>query len=188
MKTFKICITILCLQLFVIHIQGQEVTSKFRYELGVGLSLLGSGDHTVYNIENEIDYSLNNYLELSVSLNYGRAQTSRFVFSSSFVQGNINLSVIPFTNLKKYALKFGVGASMVSINEVSVSVAHHEPDGTWVVDDYNFKDYSTIGYNLIIENSYNLSRRYSIGIKLFGQSYKNRDTNFGGIFKVGYML
>lgn len=183
----KTCAIILVLLLGTLNSIFGQATSKLRYEIGSGISLLGSGDVLALNIENELDYTLSNHFESSISILYGRGFVSHDAFSISFIQGNLNLVILPFGNKSKYTFKFGGGLSFQSHHEVSSSVGRWE-DGEFIVLQYNIENSKTVGYNLTIENSFKLSEKYSLGFKLFGQIFANEDTNFGGILKIGYRL
>jgi len=164
-----------------------QAPSKFRYELGAGISLLGTGDVLALNIENELDYLLSSNIETSVSFVNGRGFVSYDSFSNAFIQGNFNLALLPFGNYRSYALKLGVGISYQSFHGVN-SLIGGWVNGEFVVNDYSVRNLKQFGYNLIIENAYKLSEKYSISFKIFAQPFRNGDINSGGILKLGYQL
>lgn len=145
---------------------------------------MGSGDATAINFENEFRVSIIDYISTGLSFNYGRGLTSRYLFSSSFIQGNLNIFGELFPK-SKLGLSLGGGISLFDLNEVSVKSGHYET-GEFIADDYYFKDYTTVGYNLIIEPRVNITNRLLIRLRLIAQLYENGDTNAGGILKLGY--
>lgn len=163
----------------MINVNGQNV---YRYQVssGIGLSLLGSGDFTVLNIENEVGYSINNWLFTSLSLNYGRAFTNFRLYSLSFLQGNLNIYISLF-NRKRVSLNLGTGVSIFDLNAVRTKV--YPPDNLFHL---YFEDYTTYGYNLIIEPRVSITERLFVKLKFMAQLYQNGDTNAGGICKLGY--
>ncbi len=69
----------------------------------------------------------------------------------------------------------------------------YESSENWVngviVDSGNdFDKRNSLGYNIIIENSYLLTDKYLLGLKLFTQSYNNGDINSGVMLKFGLRI
>ncbi len=166
-----------------IHLFAQEDNSKFDIRFGAGVSLLGSGDMGALNFENELNYTFSSYFVSSVSVAYGRSNSGVYV-SSSFIQGNLNVFVSPFKNTQKNDFRIGTGFSMMNIRET-----YNIPllcglglDNTSPVL-YDIRN--SIGFNIIIENTYSLSEKLLVGIKLFSQVYTNDDINSGVLLKFG---
>ena len=171
------------------QLTSQEVLKKYKYELGLGVSLLGTGDNTAISIVNEVDYMYSKRLEGSVSFVMGRG-IPRYdflpLFASSFLQLNANILFLPVNFKNKYKLKVGTGLSFFDINSVGTRVGYVDSNGTFIVLEYSFRDYSTLGYNLLIENEFHIYKNFSTSVLLMGQFYKSNDTNAGGVIKFGY--
>ena len=129
---------------------SQEIY-RYRFSTGIGLSLLGSGDNTALNFENEFGVKVNKWMSTTATLNYGRAFTTYKLFSSSFIQGNLNILFHSF-HKNRLGVNFGIGLSIFDLNEVRTSV--YPPDN---ISHFYFNDYTTVGINLIFEPRYNNS-------------------------------
>ncbi|HAY71785.1 MAG TPA: hypothetical protein DCX89_07825, partial [Saprospirales bacterium] len=73
-----------------------------------------------------------------------------------------------------------------NLNEGSAVTGYYDPDGHFVITDYYFTQYTTYGFNVLIENELLLYKNISAAFLLFFQRYQNRDTNAGGMLKMGY--
>ena len=174
--------------LFVIATQlnAQDNQKKFDAKFGLGVSLLGTGDMTTLNFENEINFKISQYFSTSFTLNYGRSNSGIYE-TSSFIQGNLNIFISPFKNNKKNDFKIGTGFSMMNISdsyylepECGVGIEQSTP--------YHFDKRNSSGFNIIIEDTYSIKEKYLIGLKLFTQSYFNEDLNSGILLKFGLKL
>ena len=165
---------------------GQKKSGNLDFRLGAGVSLLGTGDMVAFNYENEINYKLNRYFTSSASINLGR-RNYEFSEIASFVQGNLNIFLSPFKNNKRFDFRIGTGLTYYTISDAYESRRH------WVnevlVDvNYEFDKRNSFGCNIIIENSYSLTNRFLIGLKLYTQPYFNGDINSGVFLKLGLKL
>jgi hypothetical protein len=181
-KTFLL-ITLIVFSLPVI---GQEKADKLDLRLGAGISLLGRGDMRTFNYENEINYTLNNYFSSSLSINLGRSNYGVFEMAS-FTQGNLNFYLSPFKNNKRFDFRIGTGLTYYGISD-SYKHYYEYINGQLVNIDYTFENRISFGYNIVIENSYLLTDRFLIGIKLFSQPYFNGDKNSGILLKLGLKI
>lgn len=163
--------------------------SRYKFEIGYGLSLLGSGDYTARSFVNEFDFRHNKYLESSAGLVIGRGVPISNLLSLSFSQINLNLLISPFKNDKSYCFKIGGGLTYYILNQVRGGYGYYDDViGKFIYEENEIDNYSQLGYNLIIENGYKFTRNYTISLQLFGQTYLNGDTNFGGNLKLGFLF
>jgi hypothetical protein len=51
--------------------------------------------------------------------------------------------------------------------------------------EYDFDNENSIGANIILENTYSVTKKFKLGVKLFTQPYSNGDMNSGILFKLG---
>lgn len=181
-------LTILINIFLVMNLMAQDKNYRNKYEFGVGVSLMGTGDITTISLVNEFDHLVSKRFELSINLGFGKGlpRTDYLpLFSSSLFQLNFNGLFLPLVK-GRYKLKVGTGVSLINLNQVGTSIGHREPNGVYVVDEYSIQKYTTLGYNLLIENEIVLFNNISGSILLFGQFYRNNNTNAGGSFKIGY--
>ena len=54
--------------------------------------------------------------------------------------------------------------------------------------DYDFDNSNSLGFNIIIENSYLITDKFLVGLKLFTQPYNNGDINSGLMSKCGLKI
>jgi hypothetical protein len=165
---------------------GQEYNHNTDLRVGVGISLLGSGDMITFNYENELNFKLNPYLTNSVSVNLGRSNYG-VKETASFVQGNLNLFASPFKNTRRFNFRIGGGLTYYTITDAYESGYDYE-QGVLVDIDYEFDKRKSLGYNIIIENSYFITKRLLAGLKLFTQPYRNGDINSGVMVKIGLKI
>lgn len=168
---------------------SQDNYYKSKYELGFGLSLLGTGDITSVSIMNEIDHRVGKMLELSMAIGFGKG-IPRYnflpVFALSTFHINANAYFIPFQIKNIYKLKLGGGYSLFNLNEVGTQSGHIDENNVYIVDKYSINNYTTNGYNVLIENELLIYKNISAAFLLFFQRYQNHDTNAGGMLKIGY--
>jgi hypothetical protein len=167
-------------------LNAQDKPKKFDIRFGIGISLLGTGDMTTINFENEINYKFSQYFSTSFSLNFGRSNSGVFE-TSSYIQGNLNIFVSPFRNNKKNDFRVGSGFSIMNISDSY----YFEPDcnvGTEQLSPYHFNRRNSYGFNIIIEDTYSINDRFLIGLKLFTQPYTNGDINSGILLKLGLKI
>lgn len=169
-----------------IQLHAQDTQKKLGFHFGMGSSLLGTGDITTFNVENEFSYKLNSYFSTSFTFNYGRGNMGKEKLSA-YAQGNLNIFISPFKNNRKNDFKIGTGVSLMDI----YSINHHLAmcgTGLEEAPPYEFNKRTPFGFNIIIEDTYSINDTYIVGIKLFTQSYTSDDINSGILVKVGLKL
>ena len=179
-------IILIVLIAFSLPVIGQEKTDNLDFRLGAGVSLLGTGDITTFNYENEINYKLNPYFTSSASLNFGRSSQGVSKIAS-LVQGNINIYFSTFKNNKRFDFRVGTGLTFYNISDAR-QTGNFLVNGVLADEDYEFRKRNSFGYSFIIENSYLLTDRLFVGLKLFTQPYFNGDINSGLLFKLGFKI
>ncbi|MCF8232661.1 MAG: hypothetical protein K9J27_10770 [Bacteroidales bacterium] len=179
---------ILVIILFIssLHVIAQQENSNVNLRFGSGLSLLGTGDMITLNVENEVNYIMSQIFTGSASLNYGRS-TYGVYEAASFFQGNLNFFLAPFGNTTRNVFRIGTGLSYYSVTDVRkntlVCGVGQTPEEV-----ISYETRNAFGYNVIIENTYAISDRFLIGLKLFTQPYFNGDINSGVLLKGGLVL
>ena len=170
---------------FSLPVMGQKKTGNLDFRLGAGGSLLGTGDMMAFNYENEINYKLSRYFTWSTSINLGRSNYG-VSETASFVQGNLNIFLSPFKNNRRFDFRIGTGLTYYNISDSYASSQRWE-EGVLVYQ-HEFDKRNSFGCNIMIENSYSLTNRLFIGLKLFTQPYFNGDINSGIFLKLGFKL
>jgi len=165
---------------------GQEKSNKLDLRIGAGISFMATGDMKTFNYENEINYKLSPYFTSSASIVLGRSNYGSLE-TASFTQGNLNFYISPFKNNRRFDFRIGTGLTYYGISDAYQSFVKYE-NGVLVDLDYSFDKRNSFGCNLIIENSYLLTNRLSIGLKLFTQPYLNKDINSGLLLKLGLKI
>ncbi len=175
----------LALSLGTLNLSAQISEQSFDVRFGVGRSILGTGDMRVTGFETELNYRINPYLTTSTSVNYGKSSNGVFL-TTSYLQGNLNLFVSPFKNTRENDFRIGTGLSVMDVSDVYISESSFENGIPRYV--YGYDDRTSIGFNIIIENTYALTDKYLIGAKVFTQPYTNGDINSGIIIKLGVRI
>lgn len=178
--------TVIILFVLATQLHAQDNHKAFDMKFGVGISLLGTGDMTTLNFENEINYKISPYFSTSFTLNYGKSNSGVYD-ASSYIQGNLNIFISPFTNTQKNDFRIGTGFSMMNISD-SYYFIQECGIGIEQASPYHFDKRTSSGINIIIEDTYSISERYLVGLKLFTQPYFNGDLNSGILLKFGLKL
>lgn len=179
-------ITIGLLICLATYLSAQVNTKKVDLKFGIGTSLQGSGDMTTLSFENELNYKINKYFSISFAIDYGKSDRGVNA-STSLVQGNLNIYFSPFKNSGKNNFKIGTGLSAMKVSDFYALSITQENYGV-TTGDFVFEKRNSLGFNIIIENEYILSKKYLIGLKLFTQPYFNGDISTGGFLKFGVIL
>ncbi len=168
--------------------QNRSETHRFDLRLGFGVTILGTGDFIACNFQNELNYRISPYFSSSVSLNIGRSNVSAANQSgASFVQGNLNIYVSPFKNNRRNDFRLGGGISVYNISDYTTSPYLDTATG----HEYRVFDGSrrtAFGFNMVVEYTHRISKKFLIGALLFSQPYLNGDINSGGMVKFGMVL
>lgn len=183
MKNIIIIITFLFIS---ISLNAQKSQSRFDYRFGIGTSFLGTGDMHGIMYENEINCTINRYLSASISLGYGKSDYG-VSETASFLENNINLFFSPFKNNKRNDFRAGMGLSYLNISDAYMSSASWT-NNELIDTDYVFDLRKTFGCNIIIENTYSITDKFLLGLKLYTQPYVNGDINSGILLKLGVRL
>ena len=165
---------------------GQETNDKLDLRFGVGTSLLGTGDMLTIMFENELNYKLNDFFGLAGSVGYAKSDNGVF-HQSSFIQFNTNVYFSPFKNSGKNDFRLGTGVSWYAVSDVYQSSATYQ-NGQLIDSEYVFDQRQSVGFNAVIENTYSITEKYKLGIKLFTQPYQNGDMNSGALLKFGVAI
>ena len=179
-------ILLIALIAFSLPVIGQERNSNFDFRLGTGVSLLGSGDMLAFNYENEVNYKMNKYFTSSASISFGKSN-SRAPEIASFVHGNFNIFFSPFKNNRRFDFRVGTGLTYCNISDAHESFRYWI-NGVLIDVDYEFDRRNSFGCNIIMENSYFLTDRLLMGLKLFTQPCFNGDINSGILLKLGLII
>ncbi len=184
MKKHALLITLLIISFLSF---SQEKESRFDFRIGIGPSLWGTGDYTLLNYENELNYKLNSYFTVATDLNFGVLPgTKNGKNFASFILINPLIYYSPFKNNKFWDFRVGVGLGFISIaqSEFSGSYLNNNP----LSETYRNEKLGSSSLNLGIENNFQISKNYLLGIKLFTQPYSSGDINSGIMFKFGRRL
>ena len=167
-------------------LSGQINESKTDLRIGIGTAILGTGDFSAIVIENELNYEVHPYLGIGGSMAFGKSYfTGRN--QSSFIQGNVNIFFSPFTNKKTNDFRIGSGFVYNFVSDVYQSSSEYL-DGVLIDEDYRLEDRTSLGVNIILENTVNITNKFLLGLKLFSQPYLNGDINSGLILKAGFKI
>lgn len=174
------------LTILSMNASAQNISSRFDARFGVGTSLLSTGDMHTVMFENELNYRLNNFLTAGASVGFGRSSSGTFE-TSSFVQGNLNVFLSPFKNGNRNDFRIGTGISCMNGSDAYLESASYE-NGTVVEEVHRFDNRTSIGLNIMLENTYTVREKFMVGLKLFTQPYANGDINSGLLLKLGCKL
>ncbi len=165
---------------------AQENESNLDLRLGLGTSLLGTGDLQATMIENEVNFKLNNYFALGGGLGYGKSNYG-VSEQASFLQLNSNLYLSPLSNNRRNDFRIGTGITWYTISDVKLSWVHYL-NGELVEVGYEFDKRKSLGANIVLENTFSINDNLLLGIKLFTQPYTNGDINSGVMMKFGVRI
>jgi hypothetical protein len=171
--------------LFSLSVNAQKAQTRFDFRFGVGTSLLGSGDMRTIMVENEINYSSNMFLTFAISTGYGKSDQGVYE-TSSFIQGNANIFLSPFGNNKKNDFRIGTGFSYLNVSNVYIK-SSELINGTLLYNEYQFENRNLIGMNIILEDTYSITERLILGLKVFTQPYIG-NINSGILLKIGVKI
>jgi hypothetical protein len=182
MKTY-----ILLICLFVtFRLFAQDDIRKFDFRFGIGSTFIGSGDRLALSCENELNYRITRFISSSFSLGYGRSNNGIFR-TVSYFQGDIGIYISPFGNIKKNDFRIGTGLSLMNISNYYQRLAIYQND-VLIRSEYQTDIKNTIGYSLIMEDSYMIRDKFLIGLKLFIHPYFDGDINSGLLLKLGMKI
>lgn len=171
--------------LISLSVNAQKVHPWFDFRFGVGTSLLGSGDMRTVMFENEANCFINRFLATGISAGYGRSNQGVYE-SSSFIQGNANIFFSPFGNNKKNDFRIGTGLSFMNISDVYMESSEYL-NGSTLYMVYKFDNKNPFGVNIILEDTYSITEKLILGVKVFTQPYTG-NINSGILLKIGVKI
>lgn len=169
---------------FTANAQGTE--SKLDLRFGIGGSFLGTGGMRTIMFENEANLQLNRYLALGGGLGFAKSHNG-VIDQASFLQLNANVYISPFKNIRKNDFRIGTGLSWYSVSDSYqlLSISHN---GEIVDSEHKSDKRNSLGFNAVVENTYSVTERLLLGLKLFTQPYQNGDINSGILLKFGVRI
>lgn len=182
-KCFLLSFLLFC-SLSSIYAQESDRIADLR--VGLGLSLLGSGDLWAHSLDVEFNQTFSPLLAYSVGLATGRSNNGVFE-TASYFQSNANIYFSPFKNNRRNDFRIGTGLSYNWVSDAYIQSRLFD-GGVVVSENVVFDQRSSLGVNIIIENTVMLSDRLLLGLKLFSQPYFNGDINSGAMLKFGVRL
>jgi hypothetical protein len=165
---------------------AQDSWSKTDIRLGIGTSLLGSGDMRTLMLENEFNQQLSPLLAASLGLGIARSNSGVFE-TASFFQTNANIYLSPFKNDRRNDFRIGTGLSYYWASDAFVQSRQFDA-GQVISENVIFDQRNSLGVNIIIENTYLISEKFLLGLKLLSQPYFNGDINSGVLLKFGFRI
>ncbi|WP_338396693.1 outer membrane beta-barrel protein [Persicobacter psychrovividus] len=170
---------ILILALITMSFLAHAQDSKFDIRMGGGWSFIGSGDYHQSMFESELNYKSNHYFAFSAGFAFSQSYTAAVSTNGSMLQLNGNAFISPFKNNRRNDFRIGLGLSNIWITSGSDLPKN---DNSF----YNTQsDRTSLGANLILENTFAINDHFLIGIKGLVQAYG--DTAHSGILgKIGY--
>jgi hypothetical protein len=186
-KHFKSTIAVILITLFSLPVMGQQKkkTTPIDIRVGVGYSILGSGDILTFNYINELNYKLNPYFTTSFSMGLGRSLKDG-AHTASYTQGNLNIFLSPFKNNKRNDFRIGAGLTYYGISGSDNVGFYYENGASY--DHYDIYSRRSSGFNVIFEDSFLVTQKILVGVKLYSQPYFNGDINTGVLIKMGLKL
>jgi hypothetical protein len=164
---------------------SQENASKIDLRLGMGSSLVGSGDMITTAYENELNYRINSHFAISPSVGFAKSNYGVDDIAH-YIQGNLNMFYSPFRNTKSMDFRIGLGASFLEYSS-SYEYERYTLLNGREYSRYAFPVEKSFGVNVILENTVKLTPRLLLGLKAFTQIYFG-NINSGLMVKVGYTL
>jgi hypothetical protein len=147
-------------------LNAQENKHKYDFKVGAGLRIMGKTDLNMC-YENELNYKLNDYVSSSVSLGFGRS-VEYLEEHNAFIQASFNLFVSPFKNYKRNNFKIGLGFTHINDAITYIYSTGDSPNSPTANNPkYTYFNYAVTGFNLIVENEYQINSKFLIGGKLF---------------------
>ena len=166
---------------------SQSYKNKIDYRVGSGISLVSTGDVRAFNFENEINFSLNNYLSTSVGIRLGQGLTDYVNPVVNYIQGNIIIYCSPFRNNKRVDFRLGLGGSYYFYNEMQI-IKETIIDGEIVETISVNNKRKSLGANLVTELSFKMNEKFIIVTELYLQPYLDGNLISGFALGIGYKL
>jgi len=173
---------------FAVSLFGQKNNSHIDIRLGAGFSFLGSGDKFTNMLENELNYTINNYLTFSPSLAVGITNGNYKESGANLVHVAINIFLSPFRSNRFFDFRIGTGVNAYKVFDYTLTYARYNSSGELIDYEYSFDSRKSIGINILIENTIRINKNLLVGIKLFSTPYRNADINSGILLKFGVRI
>lgn len=175
------------LLLFSTPLLAQDETENLDIRLGVGSTILGTGDMTTIAFENELNYIISSYFTTALSVRYGRSNKGVYE-TASYIQGNLNVFLSPFKNTGRNDFRVGTGLSFMNVSDARLLSASYNARGEATEIEYGFSQRNSYGYTVILEDTYTIKSKYLLGLKIFTQPFFNGDINSGMLLKIGLKI
>jgi len=182
----KTVLLFVCLLLAGSSVLAQKAPLATDIRMGIGTSLLGSGDMQTIMVDNEINVGLNQLFTVGAGLGFGKSDDGVFE-QASFLQINANVYFSPWRNTRRNDFRIGTGLTWYNVSDVYRSSSSFL-NGELVSSEHVLDTRSSFGYNIVLENTYLVTDRFLLGDKLFTQPYFNGDINSGGMLRLGLRL
>lgn len=179
---------ILFLGLIFIQIgQGLSQTApRHEFRLGLGPSLLGTGDMRCLAIENEYNYRLNSYFKIGAALQSGNSENGAFIHSN-FRQAGIHLYLSPFKNTGEGDFRMGTGLNYYRVYNVYASSTTFV-NGVIVDETIVRESEKSAGVTIQMEYSRMVTSVLSLGLKAYSNPYFNGDIQSGILLRAGILF
>ena len=158
---------ILLLALFAFSAaKAQSGDVEMDLRLGIGMTDFQPIDKVSLAIEMELNKKFTPYFTAAPSIVYDKSEREQGK-NSSLLQFNLNGFVSPFRNNRRndFRLGGGIGYSFLSLN--------------------SSENRNSLGFNIIVENSFFIKENLFIGIKGYTQYFLNKDVGVGLMLKAG---
>lgn len=169
-NSIKILILLILIPLFL---KSQNLPNKI-VKLGTGVSLIGSGDLGFHHFDLEYYKSLNRYFSISTSLTSGYGFNNYNSPAAFLIKPNLNILFSLLKNRRKFNIEIGGGLALQYVSAKKVT-RRKFINGQLVEIQYRNDNYQSIGYNLMLENSYRINPNHMVAIRAFITPYFNTD-------------
>jgi len=181
-----ILFTFLAISFSTFTVVAQNDEHRFDIRFGVGHTLFTTGDIRNVSFDTELNYRINSYLTTSTSVGYGKGYDGTLLIPS-YLQGNLNLFVSPLKNTGNNDFRIGTGVSVLNITGVHKSITALLFEDGLPREVYIYEERTSVGGNIMLENTYTINDKYLIGAKVFTQLYAEGH-NLGILIKFGVRI
>ena len=123
---------------------AQDETENPDIRLGVGSTILGTGDMTTIAFENELNYRISSYFTTALSAGYGRSNDGIYE-TASYLLGNLNKFLSPFKDTGRNDFRLGTGLSFMNLSDARLLSASYYAMGEAIETEYGFSQRSSYG-------------------------------------------
>lgn len=171
-RILKLTILIFIFSSFLnINLKAQNINPVYRFSLGYGNTLLGTGDYIAHNFVFEGSKELKRKIEANANITIGLSSDHKsWKYSLYYFQVNLNFTRKIWQPTKFYTLKIGAGASFFRYSYASYfDQILIDPNTTLNLG--NGEEYVTLGYNILINNEIKVSKSSFVNFGALGQFY-----------------